>query len=245
MNLRHPPELICGLSQPPAQASPTPRTPTAAALIQSLLGASPRSASCASPMEGVPERFGPVLQPKTPSFVSLSLPTPHKLHESGFRPALECCLEGVSVHFGPVPQSKMPSFVHQDFSVGIPHACIRPPSQLQNAPPAKAFSSTRNHDLGGNCALLSFGCAAEHSIVHMTGVVMSTGEALEGHRRCAAHAQVYTPMEGVPERMGLPDISTGKRWLHAYDAADGESPIEGVKGQHGRQVSCLQTFGSL
>lgn len=70
--LAHSSEPCCGLPQPPAQASPMPKTPTAAALIQSLLGASPRSASCASPMEGVPERFGPVLQPKTPVFVSLS-----------------------------------------------------------------------------------------------------------------------------------------------------------------------------
>lgn len=43
-------------------------------------------------------------------------------------------------------------------------------------------------------------------------------------------------MEGVPERVGLPDMTSGKRRLHEGDAADGESPIEGVKGQKGRQV---------
>lgn len=43
-------------------------------------------------------------------------------------------------------------------------------------------------------------------------------------------------MEGVPERMGLPDMSTGKRWRHMDDTADGDSPIEGVKAQNGRQV---------
>lgn len=48
-------------------------------------------------------------------------------------------------------------------------------------------------------------------------------------------------MEGVPERMGLPDMSGGKRWLSLGDAADGDSPIEGVKGQKGRQVQPLLT----
>ena len=43
-------------------------------------------------------------------------------------------------------------------------------------------------------------------------------------------------MEGVPERMGLPDMTSGKRRLHEGHAADGDSPIEGVKGQKGRQV---------
>ena len=43
-------------------------------------------------------------------------------------------------------------------------------------------------------------------------------------------------MEGVPERVGLPDMTSGKRRLREGDAADGESPIEGVKGQKGRQV---------
>ena len=56
------------------QASPLPNTP-AAALIQSLLHS---SASIGSPMEGVPERAGPVLQPKTPAFVSHM---PMALHE--------------------------------------------------------------------------------------------------------------------------------------------------------------------
>lgn len=56
----------CLAFQAPVQASPLPKTP-AAALIQSLLRS---SASLGSPMEGVPERAGPVLQPKTPAFVS-------------------------------------------------------------------------------------------------------------------------------------------------------------------------------
>jgi len=43
-------------------------------------------------------------------------------------------------------------------------------------------------------------------------------------------------MEGVPERMGLPDMTSGKRRLHEGDAADEDSPIEGIKGQKSRQV---------
>ncbi len=43
-------------------------------------------------------------------------------------------------------------------------------------------------------------------------------------------------MEGVPERMGLPDMTSGKRRLREGDAADEDSPIEGIKGQKGRQV---------
>ncbi len=57
--------------------------------------------------------------------------------------------------------------------------------------------------------------------------------------RC--RVQVYTPMEGVPERMGLPDMSTGRRWLRVDDAADGDSPIEGVKAQN-RQVQSPLTL---
>ena len=40
--------------------------------------------------------------------------------------------------------------------------------------------------------------------------------------------------------MGLPDMSTGKRWLRVDDAADRDSPIEGVKAQN-RQVQSLLT----
>ena len=43
-------------------------------------------------------------------------------------------------------------------------------------------------------------------------------------------------MEGVPERVGLPEMSGGKRWLRLNGAADGESPIEGIRAQQGRQV---------
>ena len=61
-------------------------------------------------------------------------------------------------------------------------------------------------------------------------------QALQGEGQRVHHAQVFTPMEGVPERMGLPDMTSGKRRLHEGDAADGDSPIEGVKGQKGRPV---------
>ncbi len=61
-----------------------------------------------------------------------------------------------------------------------------------------------------------------------------------GEQRGRCLVQVYTPMEGVPERMGLPDMSTGRRWLRVDDAADGDSPIEGVKAQN-RQVQSLLT----
>ena len=69
--LLHPISVRCVTSQAPQQVSPLPVTP-AAALIQSLLQGGPHSASCGSPMEGVPERAGLVLQPKTPAFVSCS-----------------------------------------------------------------------------------------------------------------------------------------------------------------------------
>lgn len=39
--------------------------------------------------------------------------------------------------------------------------------------------------------------------------------------RLHGYPQVYTPVEGVPERMGLPDMSSGKRWLELNEAADG------------------------
>ena len=54
---------------------------------------------------------------------------------------------------------------------------------------------------------------------------------------CTLCIQVYTPMEGVPERMGPVIPSSGKRRLHTEGSLLGDSPIEGVKGQMGRQVS--------
>ena len=79
-------------AQAPTQASPLPVTP-AAALIQSLLRGGPHSASCGSPMEGVPERAGLVLQPKTPAFVSRSACRP--VNDCAL--ALHLCKAGVSV----------------------------------------------------------------------------------------------------------------------------------------------------
>ena len=200
---------LYGLLQPPAQTSPMPRTPTAAALIQSLLGASPRSASCASPMEGVPERFGPVLQPKTPSFVSLSPPTLFRMHESEICPALTCCTEGVLERFGPILQPKTLSFISRGRSIGLQMRESWAPSLLQMAPLAKASRSSRIHDM--HAALRRQLCALPQLAVmqgmHLYTCWMSAGVALEGHKDCALHAQVYTPMEGVPERMGLPDMS--------------------------------------
>lgn len=55
-------------------------------------------------------------------------------------------------------------------------------------------------------------------------------------RQAHMSPQVYTPMEGVPERMGAMCHSSGKRKLHGVEAGDTDSPIEGILGQQARQV---------
>jgi hypothetical protein len=48
--------------------------------------------------------------------------------------------------------------------------------------------------------------------------------------------QVYTPMEGVPERMSPVIPSSGKRRLHPEGSSCLDSPIDGVMGRLDGQV---------